>query len=150
MGSAAPNAAHRAMAAMEQAGLAAGLITQNVDGLHGRAGSRRVVELHGAIGRVRCMGCEARSERAALQEAGVSPADISVICFTKGPGMGGPLCACAVCARTLSQLWGKPLVAVNHCVGHIEMGRVATNCRDPTELAWVKHCADGKVFRAAL
>lgn len=68
MGSAAPNAAHRAMAAMEQAGLAAGLITQNVDGLHGRAGSRRVVELHGAIGRVRCMGCEARSERAALQE----------------------------------------------------------------------------------
>ncbi|KAG5186234.1 putative O-sialoglycoprotein endopeptidase [Tribonema minus] len=72
--------------------------------------------------------------RLALKQAGVGAADVSVICFTKGPGMGGPLCACAVCARTLSQLWGKPLMAVNHCVGHIEMGRVATNCKDPVVL----------------
>lgn len=40
--------------------------------------------------------------------------------------MGGPLRSCAVCARTLSLLWGVPLIGVNHCVAHIEMGRVAT------------------------
>jgi N6-L-threonylcarbamoyladenine synthase len=40
--------------------------------------------------------------------------------------MGGPLRSCAICARTLSLLWKVPLIAVNHCIGHIEMGRVAT------------------------
>lgn len=40
--------------------------------------------------------------------------------------MGGPLRSCAVAARMLSLLWKIPLVGVNHCVGHIEMGRVAT------------------------
>jgi N6-L-threonylcarbamoyladenine synthase len=38
--------------------------------------------------------------------------------------MGGPLQSCAMCARTLAQLWKVPLVGVNHCVGHIEMGRI--------------------------
>jgi hypothetical protein len=37
--------------------------------------------------------------------------------FCQGPGMGGPLVACAVAARMLSLLWGVPLVGVNHCVG---------------------------------
>jgi NAD-dependent SIR2 family protein deacetylase len=67
MDQAQPNPAHLALAAWEAAGGCVGLITQNVDGLHGKAGSQRLVELHGAIARVRCMGCEARSERAALQ-----------------------------------------------------------------------------------
>ena len=40
----------------------------------------------------------------------------------------------AVVARMLSQLWGCPLVGVNHCVGHIEMGRVVTGARDPVVL----------------
>ncbi len=44
--------------------------------------------------------------------------------------MGGPLRSCAVSARVLSLLWKKPLVGVNHCVGHIEMGRVATRLFD--------------------
>ena len=52
-----PNAGHRALAALEAAGALAGVITQNVDGLHSAAGSRRVVELHGALARVRCLGC---------------------------------------------------------------------------------------------
>jgi hypothetical protein len=43
--------------------------------------------------------------------------------------MGGPLRVCAVCARILSRK--QPLGGVTHCVGHIEMGRVATNCSDP-------------------
>jgi N6-L-threonylcarbamoyladenine synthase len=64
--------------------------------------------------------------RLALTESGVSPRDIDCICYTKGPGMGGPLRSCAICARTLSLLWKVPLVGVNHCVAHIEMGRVAT------------------------
>jgi NAD-dependent deacetylase len=55
--SAKPNAAHLALAAMERAGLLRAVITQNVDGLHQRAGSRRVIELHGNIWRARCTVC---------------------------------------------------------------------------------------------
>ena len=55
--------------------------------------------------------------RQALNEAGIDSLDIDCICYTKGPGMGGPLRSCAVCARMLSLIWKKPLVAVNHCVG---------------------------------
>lgn len=63
-----PNPAHRALAALEGAGVATGLITQNVDRLHHAAGSRCVVELHGALERVRCLGCGAVTDRAAVQE----------------------------------------------------------------------------------
>ncbi len=66
--SARPNPAHRALAEMEERGALRGVITQNVDGLHRAAGSRRVVELHGALARVRCLGCGDTLERAALQE----------------------------------------------------------------------------------
>ncbi|MFT4122723.1 MAG: Sir2 family NAD-dependent protein deacetylase [Microbacteriaceae bacterium] len=52
-----PNAGHRAIAALEAAGVANGVVTQNVDGLHVRAGSERVVELHGSLDRVRCLDC---------------------------------------------------------------------------------------------
>lgn len=52
-----PNDGHLAIAALEHAGLANGVITQNVDGLHARAGSHRVVDLHGSMGRVRCLHC---------------------------------------------------------------------------------------------
>lgn len=60
--------------------------------------------------------------------------EISAICFTKGPGMGGPLRSCAIAARTLAKMWNVPLVGVNHCVGHIEMGRIATGASDPVVL----------------
>jgi NAD-dependent SIR2 family protein deacetylase len=52
-----PNPGHAALAALEARGLATGVITQNVDGLHVRAGSRRVVELHGTMRRVFCTHC---------------------------------------------------------------------------------------------
>ena len=52
-----PNAGHHALASLEQSGVATGVITQNVDGLHVRAGSRRVVELHGTMRRVFCTHC---------------------------------------------------------------------------------------------
>ncbi len=63
-----PNAAHQALAALERAGHLAGTITQNVDSLHQAAGSERIVELHGALARVRCLGCGAIEPRASLQE----------------------------------------------------------------------------------
>jgi NAD-dependent SIR2 family protein deacetylase len=67
MAQAAPNAGHRALAALERAGVLRGLITQNVDGLHTAAGSRAVVDLHGRIADVLCVGCGRRSSRAELQ-----------------------------------------------------------------------------------
>jgi NAD-dependent SIR2 family protein deacetylase len=58
-----PNAAHHAVAALERAAWLRGIITQNVDGLHQRAGSRNVVELHGSLATVVCLGCGARTSR---------------------------------------------------------------------------------------
>ncbi|KAI0199035.1 glycoprotein endopeptidase kae1 [Astrocystis sublimbata] len=72
--------------------------------------------------------------RSALRAARVSPSRLSCICYTKGPGMGAPLQSVAVAARTLSLLWDKPLVGVNHCVGHIEMGREITGADNPVVL----------------
>jgi len=55
--SAEPNDGHRALARLEDAGVVSGIVTQNVDGLHLRAGSRRVVEIHGSMDRVVCLTC---------------------------------------------------------------------------------------------
>ena len=62
-----PNAAHRALARLESQGLVAQVITQNVDGLHQRAGSRAVIDLHGRLDEVVCLECGAVLTRAALQ-----------------------------------------------------------------------------------
>jgi N6-L-threonylcarbamoyladenine synthase len=70
----------------------------------------------------------------ALDEAKIKPDDIDALCYTKGPGMGAPLLTVALVVRTLSQLWRKPIVAVNHCIGHIEMGRLITGAQNPTVL----------------
>ena len=73
--------------------------------------------------------------KTALRDASIGdPRSLDAITFTGGPGMGGPLQSCAVAARTLSVLWCVPLVAVNHCVAHIEMGRVACGADDPVAL----------------
>lgn len=60
--------------------------------------------------------------------------DIDVVCFTKGPGMAPPLLTVAIVARTVAQLWNRPIIGVNHCIGHIEMGRLITNASNPTVL----------------
>jgi NAD-dependent SIR2 family protein deacetylase len=57
MARAEPNAAHRVLARLEEGRAVVGVLTQNVDGLHQRAGSRRVVELHGSLREVRCLDC---------------------------------------------------------------------------------------------
>ncbi|WP_244479136.1 NAD-dependent protein deacetylase [Stenotrophomonas terrae] len=67
-GQARPNATHHALAALEADGRIELLLTQNVDCLHQQAGSHTVIDLHGRLDQVRCMGCEARSSRALLQQ----------------------------------------------------------------------------------
>lgn len=63
-----PNAAHRALARLEAAQHLPVLVTQNVDGLHQRAGSSEVIELHGSIGAVTCLDCGRQHARATIQQ----------------------------------------------------------------------------------
>ncbi len=107
-----PNAAHRALAALERAGLVHQLVTQNVDGLHQAAGHRRVIDLHGRLAWVDCLDCRSRLPRAEVQEriaaanpqqittpsafapdgdALVSPAQASVFRVPDCPSCGGVL-----------------------------------------------------------
>lgn len=76
--------------------------------------------------------------RTALAEAQIPPDQLSAIAYTRGPGMGAPLQSCAVAARALSFAAASsdpiPLVAVNHCVGHIEMGRLCCGSPNPAVL----------------
>jgi NAD-dependent deacetylase sirtuin 4 len=62
-----PNRGHRALAALEERAIVTRVVTQNVDRLHRRAGSREVIELHGALADVTCLGCGALEDRDALQ-----------------------------------------------------------------------------------
>jgi len=64
-----PNAAHRALARLESEQRIELLLTQNVDGLHQNAGSRTVIELHGNLAQVVCIGCKARHSREMIQSA---------------------------------------------------------------------------------
>ncbi len=63
-----PNPGHYALARLEHAGLLTGLITQNVDRLHHKAGSQRVLELHGNLATVRCLACGYTIDREAFQQ----------------------------------------------------------------------------------
>ncbi|WFD06471.1 N(6)-L-threonylcarbamoyladenine synthase [Malassezia vespertilionis] len=70
-----------------------------------------------------------------VRASGIQSIDeIDCICYTKGPGMGAPLQSVSLIARTLAQMYEKPLVGVNHCVGHIEMGRTITGAQNPVVL----------------
>ena len=66
--SAEPNLGHRSIADLERRGILDGVITQNVDGLHLRAGSVRVVDLHGSMDRVRCLTCGQHYARASIAD----------------------------------------------------------------------------------
>ena len=67
-GSAQPNSGHLALAELEAGGVVTGVVTQNVDGLHRRAGSRHVVELHGGMDRVLCLTCGQHYARQAIAD----------------------------------------------------------------------------------
>eukprot|EP00835_Amoeboradix_gromovi_P002344 NODE_131_length_18300_cov_0.442668.p7 type:complete len:355 gc:universal NODE_131_length_18300_cov_0.442668:4844-3780(-) len=70
----------------------------------------------------------------ALKTAKLKPSDIDFIAYTKGPGMAPCLLVGALVARTLSLIWKVPLIPVNHCVAHIEMGRIVCNSNNPVIL----------------
>ena len=70
----------------------------------------------------------------AADVAGVSLNEIGLISFSKGPGLGPCLRVAATAARSLSSRLGIPIMGVNHCIAHIEIGRVATGCDDPVLL----------------
>lgn len=70
----------------------------------------------------------------ALDAAGVSPGDIDLISFSMGPGLGPCLRVAATAARALSCSLGVPIVGVNHCIAHLEIGRALTGCTDPALL----------------
>ncbi len=90
--SARPNAAHRALAKLEERGVITCVVTQNIDGLHQEAGSRRVLELHGSAMRYTCLLCHRSFGPAALAH------DRNV-----------PLCSCGGVIRPGVVLYDEPL-----------------------------------------
>jgi NAD-dependent SIR2 family protein deacetylase len=68
MDNAQPNEGHLAVAHLERAGLVRGVITQNVDGLHDKAGSNNIIDLHGRLDRIICLICGATSSREAVHD----------------------------------------------------------------------------------
>lgn len=69
--------------------------------------------------------------KSALEKSKLSMKGIDCIAFAQGPGIGNTLKVGAVTARTLSLGFNKPLIGVNHCVAHIEIGKALTNAKDP-------------------
>ncbi|WGI16985.1 bifunctional N(6)-L-threonylcarbamoyladenine synthase/serine/threonine protein kinase [Methanonatronarchaeum sp. AMET-Sl] len=76
----------------------------------------------------------ANSIEIAIDKADLNPSEIDLISFSQGPGMGQCLRVVATAARTLSLSLNKPIIGVNHCIAHIEVGRWNTGCEDPVVL----------------
>ena len=72
--------------------------------------------------------------RKALTKSGISIKDVDLIAFSQGPGLGHTLRIGAGLARSLSLLLNKPLIGVNHCIAHLEIGRFLTRAKDPVLL----------------
>lgn len=72
--------------------------------------------------------------RKALDAANISPGDVDSISFSMGPGLGPCLRVAATAARAFACAEGIPIVGVNHCIAHIEIGRVQCGCDDPALL----------------
>lgn len=72
--------------------------------------------------------------KSALTKSNLQMKDIDIIAFSQGPGLPQCLRIGAVFARTLSLKYDKPLIPVNHCVAHVEIGKLTTQSRDPVVL----------------
>ena len=70
----------------------------------------------------------------AIEESGISYKDIDLISFSQGPGLGPALRIVATSARTLSLSLKKPIIGVNHCIGHVEVGKLDTGAVNPVSL----------------
>lgn len=66
-----------------------------------------------------------------VENLDISPTSIDAIAFSRGPGLGPCLRMTATFARTLSLKLKKPLIGVNHCIGHVELGKMLTQAKDP-------------------
>lgn len=91
-------------------------------GIHPREAARHHAEVAGKV------------VSKAFQEAKATPKDVTIIAFSQGPGLGPCLRTGATAARTLASYLNIPLVGVNHCVAHIEIGKLTTGARDPVTL----------------
>jgi universal protein Kae1 len=67
----------------------------------------------------------------ALEEAGITMRDVDAVAFAIGPGLGPCLRTGAIAARFLAKKYNKPLVGVNHCIAHIEVGKLVETLEDP-------------------
>lgn len=70
----------------------------------------------------------------AISKSNLDFSDIDLIAFSQGPGLGPCLRTTATAARALSLTLNIPIVGVNHCIAHLEIGRATTNCTDPVLL----------------
>ncbi len=70
----------------------------------------------------------------AFKKSGIKPQNLSVIAFSQGPGLGPCLRTGATVARALASYLNVPLVGVNHCIAHIEIGKLKTGAKDPITL----------------
>ncbi len=70
----------------------------------------------------------------AFIKSGIKPHDLSVVAFSQGPGLGPCLRTGATIARALASYLNVPLVGVNHCIAHIEIGKLETSAKDPITL----------------
>ncbi len=91
-------------------------------GIHPREAARHHAEVAGRV----------ISE--AFEKAGIRPNEIEVVAFSQGPGLGPCLRTGATAARALASYLRVPLVGVNHCVAHIEIGKLINGARDPVTL----------------
>lgn len=91
-------------------------------GIHPREAARHHAEVAGKV------------LEEAFTKAEIKPQDLTIIAFSQGPGMGPCLRTGATVARALASYLGVPLVGVNHCVAHIEVGKLQTDAKDPITL----------------
>jgi universal protein Kae1 len=96
--------------------------TAETGGIHPREAARHHADVAGSV------------IHKAFQEADVHPKDITVVAFSQGPGLGPCLRTGATAARAIASHLDVPLVGVNHCVAHIEIGKLKTGARDPITL----------------
>lgn len=151
---AAPNAGHRALAAMERAGVLKAVITQNVDGLHQKAGSERVIEIHGARSKVRCVSCESRWLRSDFAYETLPPVCPNCGGLVKGDSVmfGEPIppstvaaclreiaaCDCVIVCGTSATVYpaaGFPLAVAENGGAVIEVNPAATPLSEVADVA---------------
>jgi N6-L-threonylcarbamoyladenine synthase/protein kinase Bud32 len=70
----------------------------------------------------------------ALKTAGIAIEDIDLLAFSAGPGLGPCLRTAATAARALSAFYRIPILGVNHCISHVEIGRLTERAKDPVTL----------------